>query len=162
MTPAKKAARNKRKTTVKSTTAVAKIPQPHGGALNAGGTPGNPGGGRKPSIVKDLATAKLPRHVETLDGIGAGISYITLIGKCPKCGHEDTSAPLVPQPVKPKDQVMAIGVLAKLADTKELVIASPDAAAFFDCVYRATVERVGEAEAEAIKQRAVALMDAKA
>jgi hypothetical protein len=32
-----------RKTTG-ATTAIAKIPQPHGGALNAGGTPGNKGG----------------------------------------------------------------------------------------------------------------------
>lgn len=30
----------------------AKIPQPHGGALNAGGTPGNRGGGRLPLVLK--------------------------------------------------------------------------------------------------------------
>ena len=35
----------KRKTTAE-TAEIPKIPQPHGGALNAGGTPGNAGGGR--------------------------------------------------------------------------------------------------------------------
>jgi len=42
------------KTTAKST-GIAKIPQPHGGALNAGGTPGNPGGGRRPDHIRQLA-----------------------------------------------------------------------------------------------------------
>jgi len=41
------------KTTVK-TTAVEQVPQPHGGALNVGGTPGNKGGsGRPPNWLRD-------------------------------------------------------------------------------------------------------------
>lgn len=113
--------------------------------------------------MKELASAKLPRHVETLDGIAGGISYVTMREKCPKCGHEDPKTDLaVPQTVKAGEQVRAVEALAKLADTKELVIASDRAGAFFDCVYRAMVERVGEAEAEAVKVRAVALMDAAA
>lgn len=55
---ANKRATNKKqkatKTTAKST-AMAKVPQPHGGALNAGGTPGNPGGGRRPDHIRQLA-----------------------------------------------------------------------------------------------------------
>lgn len=43
----------KRKTTAE-TAGIPKIPQPHGGALNAGGTPGNAGGGRPPKIWKNF------------------------------------------------------------------------------------------------------------
>lgn len=44
--------RKPKKTTAKRT-AVAKVPQPHGGALNAGGTPGNKGGtGRPPNSFR--------------------------------------------------------------------------------------------------------------
>lgn len=33
-----------------------KIPQPHGGALNSGGTPGNKGGtGRPPNVIREMA-----------------------------------------------------------------------------------------------------------
>lgn len=42
----------RKKSTAKST--VAKVPQPHGGALNAGGSPGNAGGGRPPKAFKDF------------------------------------------------------------------------------------------------------------
>lgn len=51
--PAKK--RSPKKTTAKSSgVVIAKIPQAHGGALNAGGTPGNAGGGRPPKAFKDF------------------------------------------------------------------------------------------------------------
>lgn len=49
---ATKTRKRKRKTTAK-TPAIAKVPQPHGGALNAGGTPGNKGGtGRPPNSFR--------------------------------------------------------------------------------------------------------------
>ena len=63
---AKKApARSKRpkKTTAKTTVAastVPLVPQPHGGALKAGGTPGNVGGtGRPPNAVRAVMRANL-------------------------------------------------------------------------------------------------------
>lgn len=53
---AKKAAktpRSKRTKTTGISTGIERVPQPHGGALNAGGTPGNIGGtGRPPSQVR--------------------------------------------------------------------------------------------------------------
>jgi hypothetical protein len=63
------------------------VKQPHGGMLvpGAGGGP-QPGSGRPPSAVKALAAAKLPRHVDTLDSIAQGMTYITLRERCPKCG----------------------------------------------------------------------------
>lgn len=57
----------RRKTTEKST--VAKVPQPHGGALNAGGTPGNKGGtGRPPNEFKDFL-AKLLDDPKVRDSV---------------------------------------------------------------------------------------------
>jgi hypothetical protein len=60
---AKKTAKKARKTTAR-TTAPAKVPQPHGGALNTGGTPGNVGGqpgrsGRKPDEFREFCRATL-------------------------------------------------------------------------------------------------------
>ena len=47
-----------RKTTAKTT--VAQVAQPHGGALNSGGTPGNKGGtGRPPKEFKDWLASLL-------------------------------------------------------------------------------------------------------
>ena len=45
--------KRRQKTTGKSAE-IPKVPQPHGGALNAGGTPGNAGGGRPPKAFKDF------------------------------------------------------------------------------------------------------------
>lgn len=42
---------------------VRKIPQPHGGALNSGGTPGNKGGtGRPPNAIRALARELLDKN----------------------------------------------------------------------------------------------------
>lgn len=76
----------RRKTTAK-TTVLPRVVQPHGGALNAGGTPGNRGGGRK----RDEIRAKLERIVDErgvkyLDDVLAG--RVEYIGTCPECGWE--------------------------------------------------------------------------
>lgn len=136
------------------------VPRENGrGALLTGGVPGNAGGGRPRSEVKALATAKLPRHVNTLDGIAEGIAYVTMREKCKKCGHEDTTSDLViPNQVKPGEQVRAVEALAKLADPKELVITNDRAGAFFDCVYRAIVELEGDETAQLVQARAIQLM----
>ncbi|MEO8683010.1 MAG: hypothetical protein ABI665_28450 [Vicinamibacterales bacterium] len=62
-----KATPRRHKTTAQST-AVAKIPQPHGGALNAGGTPGN-NGGRPPSVVRQRARGGFYDRIPTLEKI---------------------------------------------------------------------------------------------
>lgn len=67
----------KPKTTAESTEpvvaepAIAKVPQAHGGALNAGGTPGNAGGGRPPNWLRDfcddlLASEACKKQVEEI------------------------------------------------------------------------------------------------
>src|SRR5205809_602307 len=69
---ARKASKD-RKTTAKTTApTVEQVPQPHGGALNAGGTPGNAGGtGRPPNWLKDwcddlLAKPECKEQVESV------------------------------------------------------------------------------------------------
>lgn len=64
--------RTGRKTAVK--TAVALVPQPHGGALHRGGVPGNPGGGRPRSEVRAAA----------LEGADVAIPKLIAILKHPK------------------------------------------------------------------------------
>lgn len=174
MTPAKKAARNKRKTAAKSAkVAVSPI---NGAVIPLGAHPGNTGGkkgrsGRPADTIREAmrelgAEKGVPFLSEVLDGKVP----VTLVGTCSHCGQESTPASAdwlkdlmgeikasVDQRLKANEQALKYGL-----SPKELVIASTEAASFFDCVYRATVERVGESEAEAIKQRAVALMDAKA
>ena len=114
-----------------------KVPQPHGGYLvpGAGGGP-QPGSGRPPDAIRAEMRGNL---ADILPG---------LLRKY-EAGELDA--------VRFAEFLARYGLGAK-----ELVIASTEAAAFFDCVYRATVEQVGEVQAEAIKLRAVALMDAKA
>jgi hypothetical protein len=124
---AKKRSRRPKSATVSATNVAAAVtdvvmpvlvPRENGrGALLTGGVPGNAGGGRPRSEVKALATAKLPRHVNTLDGIAEGIAYVTMREKCKKCGHEETGNDLtIANQVKPGEQVRAVEALAKLAD----------------------------------------------
>lgn len=88
-----------RKTTAKSA-AVAKVPQPHGGALNSGGTPGNKGGtGRPRSEVRDKLLASFDRNsLELIDSVVRGevmskarwpmISTVKYF-KCKDCGGKN-------------------------------------------------------------------------
>jgi hypothetical protein len=63
-----------RKSTAKSTgTTPAKIPQPHGGALNAGGTPGNVGGtGRPASVIRDRLRGSFDDRIAFLEKVTDG------------------------------------------------------------------------------------------
>lgn len=54
-----------KKTTAKTTE---KVPQSHGGALNAGGTPGNAGGGRPQKAFKDFLS-ELRKDPEVQDAL---------------------------------------------------------------------------------------------
>lgn len=118
------------------------MPQSHGGALLAGGVPGNRGGsGRPPGLTRQLAARKMPKHVRTLDDIALGKTTVTIVEKCPECGYEpkekSTSDPIL---VKPSDRVSAIRELRKLAELSEVVITSENTRAFVDCIGRAIAE----------------------
>src|SRR5215213_9855370 len=69
-----------------------KIPQPHGGALNAGGTPGNRGGrGYPPSEVRRIARDAFAARVPILERIAEGRIVVPLEERCASCGHEPES-----------------------------------------------------------------------
>jgi hypothetical protein len=51
------------------TTGIVKIPQPHGGALNSGGTPGNAGGGRIPQAFKDFLKSEIRENATSRDAL---------------------------------------------------------------------------------------------
>ena len=79
-----------RKTTAETTVAVAKVPQAHGGALNAGGSPGNRGGGRKPSAFKErLERIRDASAVALLEAV---LSGRTPHATCEYCGREPSNS----------------------------------------------------------------------
>lgn len=101
-TPARK--RSERPKTTVESTAIVKVPQPHGGALNAGGTPGNAGGGRPKdefkALCREMASGELtvaavrtilanPQHPQfvaawryvTEQGYGKAVESVEVTGK---------------------------------------------------------------------------------
>ena len=80
------------------------IPQPNGGALNSGGTPGNKGGtGRPPNLVRQLAREK----------VYAGIPHI---------------AKLMTDAKRDADQIAAFAALARLGIPNQVEVGeNPDA-----------------------------------
>lgn len=146
-----------------------RVPAHGRGVLRVGGT--NKGGpGRMPDVVRakmrELGHSKsLPFLSDLLDGKVS----VSLLGKCDACGHDQgISEELmeqwlqrvnasVDQRLKAAEQTFKYGL-----QVKELVIASGNAASFFDCVHRAIVEEYGEDAAEGVKARALALMQAVA
>lgn len=150
---------------------VTLAPQPHGGAIRVGSLPGNtPGTGRPPDEIRArLRELGAKKSVPFLESLLDGEIPVKLLGKCAECGHDqpittewvevllDQFKASVDQRLKASEQTMKYGLA-----TKELVIASTEAAAFFDCVYAAMVEQHGQQAAEVVKARAVAMMDAKA
>lgn len=90
--------RSKRPKTTAPSTAVAKVPQAHGGALNQGGTPGNKGG-RPPSAIRAAFRLSLAKRRSVLTKIADSdassdsdrIRAVDTLGK-----YSDLSQPLTP------------------------------------------------------------------
>ncbi len=78
-----------RKIAAKIAGAVAKIPQPHGGALYAGGIPGHSGGtGRPPSAIRQTLRAGYDERIPRLLEMADGQTTLTITERCPNCGYE--------------------------------------------------------------------------
>ena len=89
------------------------IPQEHGGALLAGGVPGNKGGpGRPPSAIRGELRAILEDSLDTLKRFSQAQVQISLIGVCDDCGHESDAGKL-PVTIKGSDVTKAIDIAAK-------------------------------------------------
>jgi hypothetical protein len=56
----------------------AKIPQPHGGALYAGGVPGNEGGGRRPMTLRQRLAVSLEKRIPILEQIADGEAIVRM------------------------------------------------------------------------------------
>lgn len=54
------------------------IPQEHGGALLAGGQPGNKGGGRTPSLTREAARLAFDKRIELLEQIADGEALVKI------------------------------------------------------------------------------------
>lgn len=72
----------------------AKVPQPHGGAIYAGGVPGHrPGPGRPPNELReqlrDAAAARIAVYTDMADGV----MTIPLRRVCEHCGEAPSAAP---------------------------------------------------------------------
>lgn len=144
------------------------VAQPHGGAIWSG-APANPvaGTGRPPDEIRaKMRELGAKKSVPFLSDLLDGKVSVSLLGKCDACGHDQPiNAELmeqwmervkasIDQRLKAAEQTMKYGLQAK-----ELVIASSNAAAFFDCVTMALVELYGEQAAEMVKSRALALLE---
>lgn len=68
---------------------AALIPQPHGGALRAGGKPGNRGG-RPASAVRRRLRGSFAERIDVLQGIADGTVTVNLRQVCEHCGQEPT------------------------------------------------------------------------
>ena len=87
--------------TTEPTTGMAIVPQEHGGALNAGGTPGNKGGdGRPPSKVREACRQSFAERVPILEKIADG--------KLPD--------------VKPADRAKAMDMLGKYGGVDKIAL----------------------------------------
>jgi hypothetical protein len=92
-----------------------KVVQPHGGALNGGGTPGNKGGGSQPAAVRRKLREIGERGLPVLEGIVQGRTPVRMVGACQKCGHEHEDYDLLPTDIlliapKPSDRAKAIDI----------------------------------------------------
>jgi hypothetical protein len=92
-------------------------PQPHGGALLAGGLPGNRGGpGAPPSVVRERARTAFHQRIPVLEQIADGQLTVAIRQRCPGCGHEPTPAAteVIAREVRPADQVAAMRELGRV------------------------------------------------
>ena len=107
--------------TTESRSVPTKVLQPHGGALNSGGTPGNRGGiGRPPSEVRRLAREIFAARLSVLDQIAEGRITVPLRERCTSCGHEpalgdeELRERAIERAVRPGEQVRAMEALARV------------------------------------------------
>lgn len=104
------------------------IEQPHGGALLAGGVPGNAGGGRPRNAIRDrLASIVDEDGVDFIRGVVRGEVVTRLVQKCEHCGKEPTkqtaeellkSVPAVTDRVAAFDKAARYGI----GTTKEITV----------------------------------------
>lgn len=94
---------------------MAKRPQPHGGALNAGGTPGNKGG-RPPSVLREVAREYIAEALPKLRLVALG-ERVTVTRKLERKGDDGepvyadaTIRPEIHERMNAIDRLVALGM----------------------------------------------------
>lgn len=115
--------RPRRKTTAVTTGRQPhKIPQPHGGALNSGGTPGNAGGlGRPASDIKARLRGSFYDRIPLLEQIAD--ACVPIREQCPQCKYLAPDEVLVVRTAD-ADRLRALDMMAKYAGDEDDVPAS--------------------------------------
>lgn len=91
----------------KATAPPAKIPQPHGGALYAGGVPGHRGGpGRPPSMLRELLRGSFAERLAVLEAIADGQPIVRV--RLPDGSESETVVS-----ASPADRLRALDLMAK-------------------------------------------------
>lgn len=147
------------------------VPGRNGGSIWRG-APANPvpGPGRPPNEVRakylELGATK---GFDFISDLLDGKVQAYLVGKCEKCRHEqgfdaetmeyilEQIKVSVDQRLKANEQAMKYGT----QQPKELVIANDNAASFFDCISAAATELFGAEGSDALKSRAMVLMEGR-
>lgn len=112
----------RRRKTTAPTTGVTKVPQPHGGALNSGGTPGNRGGlGRPSSEIKARLRGSFYDRIPTLEGIADGAVPMRQV--CTQCGFSPDNDEPVTLPAATADRLRALDIMAKYGGDEDDVSA---------------------------------------
>lgn len=111
------------------------VPQPHGGALAAGGTPGNAGGlGATPSAIRELCRGSFKERVPILERIADGVLT------------QEIQTKLGPVLVTPsfKERANAIDILGKYAGLEKITVESvPSAPESLDAVKERALAMLG-------------------
>jgi hypothetical protein len=126
-----------------------------------------PGPGRPPDALKARLRELGYNHAAPLlEKILKGEVSVSLLGKCDACGHDqpisqdllehwkERTGVAIDQQLKASEQALKYSKAEK-----ELSITNANAAAFFEVVTSAAVELFGADGAEALKARALALME---
>lgn len=174
--PKKKSGAKKPAPAVSTTPATAVlIPQPHGGALRAGGKPGNRGGsGVPPSALRDRLRDSMADRIPVIESIADGEATVRKEFRvidvlhhvnCPKCGgnlHVNATDAIEAMSItiigktspSPRDRINAIDLAAKygLGTKDEISVVSADVMARLDAQAARFVAEL-EPEALAIVKR---------
>lgn len=126
MAKARRTRPKKARETTGQSTAVTKISQPHGGALNSGGTPGNKGGpGRPPGIIRDKFRELLSTHgTKHVEDVLTG--HVVFAGKCEKCGHKPDRNLRIESRISDRSQVVEFLARYGIGVRDQLDIVSPE------------------------------------
>ena len=160
--------------TAKQSAMPALIPQPNGkGALLSGGVPGNKGGGRPSSAIRETLRASFEKRIPVLEQVADGkpvdefkIPFVNVLPhvQCPRCKSQ--MEPKDPETAfmisirclrsaRPGDRIKAVEAMGKLGltDSDTDISNHPEARRFLAAFHTALIEEVSPKIADRVRQR---------